>query len=264
MTYKLNEYFCIYLDILGYSNRIKNTDVEYLEYDLNHFIDIVTEEIKFLEKFGELLQYEIKTFTDNIIITFPVTEESIKTFHLVIKHILDYQKMLIGRNYFIRGGITKGWLYIDKNTIWGPALIESVELEKKTIYPFISISDKILNLFVNNNLVSENHESLSIPVVEIIKDQFFLDYLYTIIYYDNNRLIFDNIFFQKHQNIITNNLNTNKDDRVLSKYLLLAKYHNKFCESSKEKLPEIKNYFIRDYFISEFSEKRKFLKFFFK
>lgn len=175
MQNKLKEYFCIYLDILGYSSKINNAlgNKNKLERMLTDFINNIDEEINNIKTFCKIFPFDIRIFSDNILIAIPVSNETITDFNLVLKHIINYQKNLIEANYFIRGGITKGLLYSKGNTIWGPALIEAVKLEKCTQYPFIGISNDILQLFRENDLLNEENESLSVPVIEIIKGKFF-------------------------------------------------------------------------------------------
>ncbi|NWG28398.1 MAG: hypothetical protein HXY48_07665 [Ignavibacteriaceae bacterium] len=253
MKYELKEHFCIYLDILGYSNRIeKNISYSELQSEFKYFIQYVVTQNNFLTEISKPLHYKIKIFSDNIFIALPATEKTIADFHLILQHIIDYQKTLIKANYFIRGGITKGLLYFDDEVIWGSALIEAVKLETKdTIYPFITISDDIKKLFIENELLIDTNEFLSIPIIEIIKDRYYLNYLQTI-NYDHNFLI-------THRNLIIRSLKINNDENVIKKYAMLAKYHNEFCKTYKEKLPPI-NLLIEDVPIDDVIFKRKYLK----
>ncbi len=261
MKYKLEEYFCIYLDILGYSKRIENSRGDELKSQLNNFLNYVVSENKYLDDLGKIIEYKIRIFSDNILIALPATKDTVSDFHLVLSHIIDYQKTLIQSNYFIRGGISKGMLYIDDHTIWGPALIEAVKIEKSTVYPFISISKDIINLFSENNLLSEVNEYLSIPIIKIIEDRYFLDYLQTTIHFENSYPITYYTFIQVHKGLVEYNLKNNKDESIRNKYLLLAKYHNEFCNFYKEKLAPMQNYFIKDYFNTDVISTRKYLKF---
>ena len=259
MKNKLQEYFCIYLDILGYSNRLENLNDQELKTEFNNFIKCVVTENNFLEEFGKIIPYKIKLFSDNIFIALHVTKETINDFHLALKHILDYQRSLIQSNYFIRGGITKGPLFFDKKIIWGKALVEAVKIEKDAEYPFISISKDIINLFKENDLLSDVNEFLSVPIIEIIKDKYFLDYLQSTIHLQNGKPETYYTFLQIHQSRVKYNLSNSKG-RVFEKYNMLAKYHNEFCNYYKEKFPQMQHFKIKDTFADDVTFKRKYLK----
>ena len=259
MNSKLEEHFCIYLDILGYSNRIENIEGDELNSELDNFAKYVVTENDFLEQLSKIIQFNINVFSDNILISLPVTRETINAFHLVLNHILDYQKSLIQSDYFIRGGISKGMLYVDEKIIWGKALIEAVKLEKDAVYPFISISDDIINLFRKNDLLSDINEFLSVPVIEINDGKHFLDYLQTTIYIHDRKPVTYYTFLQFHQNLVKYNLEKNTG-RIFEKYNMLAKYHNEFCNYYKEQLPQIQYYKIKNTLSDNTNFKRRFLK----
>src|SRR5690606_15048773 len=222
MKFELKDHFCIYLDILGYSNRIENLNDEELKTAFDNFIKCVVTENNFLEEFGKIIPYKIKLFSDNIFIALPVTKETINDFHLALKHILDYQKSLIQSNYFIRGGITKGILFFDEKIIWGKALIEAVQIEKDAEYPFISISKDIINLFIENDLLSDHDEFLSVPIIEIKEGKYYLDHLLTTIHRQDGKPVTYYTFVQNHQSLDKYKL-ANSKGRIFEKYNLLAK-----------------------------------------
>jgi hypothetical protein len=259
MKNKLQEYFCIYLDILGYSNRLEDLNDKELKTEFDNFIKCVVTENSFLEEFGKIIPYKIKLFSDNIFIALPVTKETINDFHLTLKHILDYQKSLIESNYFIRGGITKGILYVDEKIIWGKALVDAVKIEKDAVYPFISISKDIISLFIENDLLSDVNEFLDVPIIEIIEGKYFLDYLQTTIHLQNGEPKTYYTFLQNHRYLVKYNL-ANSKGKIFEKYNLLAKYHNEFCNYHKEVFPQMQRFRIKDSFNDDMIFKRKFLK----
>jgi hypothetical protein len=264
MAYELEEYFCIFIDILGYTKRMENSAKKNeLENELKDYIDNVVDEIEYLNELSSIIPFQINIFTDNILITLPAKKETINNFHLVLRFIIDYQTTLILRNYFIRGGITKGKMFVnkDKDTIWGPALIEAVQIEKSTKYPFIGISDKILKLFRINDLLSDTNDLLNIPFIEI-EGRNVLDYLgHRIIFKNNDTIPQYSDFLDFHKKIVDCSLKKYKnDENILNKYLSLAKYHNEFCNLHKDKLPPIQDLLINYYPNTDVSYKRKYLR----
>lgn len=261
MKNKPQEYFCIYLDILGYSNRLEKLNDEELNTEFENFSKYVVTQNSFLEEFSKIIPYKIKLFSDNIFIALPVTKETLNDFHLALKHIIDYQKSLIQSNYFIRGGITKGSLFFDEKIIWGKALIEAVKIEKDAEYPFISISKDIINLFTQNNLLSNDNDFLSVPIIEIKEGKYFLDYLQTTIHLQNSGSVTYYTFLQNHQSLVKYNLAKSKG-RIFDKYKFIAKYHNEFCDYYKEEFPQMQHFKVKEVIDNSTKFKRKFLKVF--
>ena len=237
---KLKEYYCIYLDILGYKNRIKKFHEEKLEHELNDFLDHVAFNNNYLLELKDIIEFDMKLFSDNLLISFEVTTETINKIHLILDHVIDYQKSLIQKNYFIRGGISKGLLYVDEKIVWGPALIKAVKIEESIVYPVIGVSDDVLR---TNDLINNQSKIINIPIVKINNTKYFLDYLFSTINPDKQYRLRDT-FLQEHQRQIEYNLSINHDERIISKYLMLAKYHNAFCDDYKGKIQELQNYLI--------------------
>lgn len=269
MSPNLTEHFCIYLDLLGYSNRIKEDEANSLKVgkddllisQLEFFIQNLGPENKLLSDIVKHFQGKIRSFSDNIFIALPVAQKAINDFHLILGHIIEYQKYLIRNSYFLRGGVIKGKLFIDENTIWGSGLIKAVVLEKSTKYPFIGISDDILNLFIENGLLSDENEFLSIPIIKIIDGKYFLDYLQTTIFNKENKPLTTYGFLSEHKKVILYNIKNNYEHNILNKYYLLAKYHNQFCEINKAKFPKMKNHLIKNYYeTSNTNYERKYIR----
>lgn len=247
MNISVTEHFCVFLDILGYKNRIEMTQVDSLNSELERFVYCVGSENDFLKKLSDHLNFKMKTFTDNIVICIPITKESIEKFDLVLSHIIDYQKSLISSNYFVRGGISKGLLYMENDIIWGPALIKAVNLEKNGMYPFIFISDEIIELFSINNLQKSEQDELSVPIIEFNDKMHILDYLQSTIYYEEEQLKSLYAFLPNHKSLIEMNLKTSDDCNVLGKYAMLAKYHDNFCNYYLNDLPDMQAYLINKF-----------------
>ena len=252
---RLNKYFCIYIDILGYSNRLINKKSSELQNELSYFLKYVIPENKLLENLSRITKYYIKSFSDNIFIALQINKKTRENLSLILSHIIDYQKTLIQGNYFIRGGISLDKLYVDKkeNIIWGSALIKAVKIEKETKFPFIGISNDILKLFKVSNI----NKFLDIPLVKVINNHYCLDYLKTIIHYNGKPEIG---FLKNHKRFIESNIKNNIDDCILGKYVLLAKYHNKFCNDNVDKFRALKKYLINDCIFTKVKFEQKYLR----
>lgn len=261
MKFELKEYFCIYLDLLGTGEQVKEAQKRNeLDDSLVRFLNVVGAENHYLKELKKIFRFHFKLFSDNVFIALLSKRELINDFHLVLEHIIDYQKSLISSNYFIRGGIALGKLFIDKNNIWGPALIESVEMEKKAIFPVIILSNDIVKIFVENNSLSNEDNGFSISIIEF-QGKYFLDYLYSVILKGNKTPIISS-FLSVHKRFVENNLKKYNEEKISNKYKMLAEYHNQFCESIKDKF-SINNHFIKSYLNSKqyFTFKRKFINY---
>ncbi len=74
---------------------------------------------------------EFSFFSDSFVISAPVDNYGKKIFE-----ILSWASHeLIGENFLVRGGVTIGDLHHCDGTIFGPALVEAVRLEKEAVYP---------------------------------------------------------------------------------------------------------------------------------
>ena len=152
-----------FVDILGYKDLIQNESIEReieLFNDLKNTIDIAlagtVESAKsifnFLDSKYESSQkiserLKVKQFSDNIYFSFDYAEQNDLDLYFgiyIISNISSfYQRLMLGKGYFVRGGIAFGLNMVDKNFIFSTALIKAVETEKDTIYPRITLHSEL-------------------------------------------------------------------------------------------------------------------------
>ena len=158
-----------FVDILGYKDLIQQDSMEReieLFNDLKNTIDIAlagtVESTKLLfnfldskyessERISERLK--VKQFSDNIYFSFDYEEQSDIDLYFgiyIISNISSlYQRLMLGKGYFVRGGIACGLNMVDKNFIFSTALIKAVETEKETVYPRITMHAELKNKFLS-------------------------------------------------------------------------------------------------------------------
>lgn len=237
----LKEGICIFIDILGYGNKlrgVKKNNIEQMEFE--QYCTTVCRENNYLKEICNIFEADIKIFSDNIVISICATTKNLNNFHFLLDHLIDYQKSLIEGNYFLRGGIAKGSLYHDKDFIYGLALVDAVKLEKETCYPFVSISDDILKMLDENNAIDDNDAKFGVPIINVTNQNFFLDYLFTMISKSNSDPQINYQFLSHHKSIIEHNLHLHINENeypVRKKYERVADYHNQFCDYLKEIFP---------------------------
>lgn len=150
---KLNEYYILYVDILGYKNKmdsLKNNSSGQSDF-LNQINDIVQDCYKKeREQRKRNSPIKVKVFSDNIIFTIRVLSESYYN-NENVKRLCSIasrmQEMFLKRyGILFRGSITKGQLYIDDKFVFGQGIIDAYMLENNlALYPRIIIDKKIEN-----------------------------------------------------------------------------------------------------------------------
>jgi hypothetical protein len=139
-----------FLDILGFADHIKDTilqdgsdNKEYIKNIADAF-----EIIRYLigiDDLDELEHKEVTQFSDSIVISFPLREES-GVFHTLLE-ILFVQINLVFFGMLCRGAISKGKLIHTDKMLFGPAFIDAYRLEKNAaLYPRVILDKSIINI----------------------------------------------------------------------------------------------------------------------
>lgn len=150
-----SEYYVAYFDVLGYKDAFKKSEdvsaklVDAIEFSIGMMKDIVSIVNTPIDNLTEETpKIEYKIFSDNVLICCKNTNDTLSTLSLVsfLRLVATIQRVFFERPHLIvRGGVTKGPLYLTKDFVGGKALIDAVELENTAVYPRIVIADCILN-----------------------------------------------------------------------------------------------------------------------
>lgn len=136
---KTEECYVASLDLLGAKNMIFNDDTD---EHLNHIYNIYKswERIRITDGyFGKL---KVKIFSDNILVACNVENGNLEK---LLEYVADMAEHFLKNGYKIRGGISKGSLYIDDLMVWGAGLVKAYLLEsKQAIYPRIILDPDLL------------------------------------------------------------------------------------------------------------------------
>jgi hypothetical protein len=147
-----------FVDILGFSDFIKAYDLgnnPNLLLDLKQAVDSASEFLKMninqqeKDLFNWKQHLKVKLFSDCLCASIPTNiNHSAQKLDIItfLFYISTFQNLLIEKGFFTRGGISIGSFYSDENMIFSGALVESVELEKKAIYPRVLVSQSLINL----------------------------------------------------------------------------------------------------------------------
>ena len=232
--------FCAYIDILGFSEKIKQQDLKFF----SKYLKMLDKELKYINQRHSSFhtkdkRFELKIFTDNFVFGHPWHDESGEVELGIIFDVLSHIQLTFAKsNIFIRGAISVSNLYMDENIVLGPAIVESYELEtKKAQYPRIILSDDVVKIvkkhikyYGNNKSAPQNMEYLI-----DIDGVYFINYLF-ILFFDTDYDDYSEDFIIKelnlHKDSVIQNLNQFKGNiKIFDKYSWVANYHNYFCDN---------------------------------
>ena len=129
-------------------------------------------------------------------------------------------------DFWLRGGITKGELFIDNAVVWGTSLIEAYAIENNLAnYPRVIVSKKILNAY-------DECKNKSLNLYALIKEDFdglwFVDFMLAA---PNITLIptIARILQEKAD------FYANENDRVKQKINWMISYFNSYCIAFRDR-----------------------------
>ncbi|WP_438312434.1 hypothetical protein [Sporosarcina sp. FA9] len=149
MQKKYEERIVAFIDILGFKNIVEHSNKAF------EIMDIIIESKKFYQKvMYEVSEQEIKVtmFSDCIVISSPA---SIGYLHFLLDILKNMQAELIQMGILIRGGIEIGDCFHEKETLFGPAMNKSYELENNVANVPRIVLSKYLIEYINKWDLSE-------------------------------------------------------------------------------------------------------------
>ncbi|WP_031553226.1 hypothetical protein [Oribacterium sp. FC2011] len=262
---RLLKAYCFFLDILGYTRELETVCTTEHMKQLLDALDAAK------GKFSDSSKYSIKFFTDNIIVGVPLRrineleeqgmlEDEVNSYaqgpagdvvsemyadylNEIIEPVIFYQYTMNKKGFFIRGGLSKGFLYMDDDVVYGNSLIESYHLEDAAVYPRIILSKELKEMVARimyDKLHLDPFKAIhdqkidDYPVIPQLlvdeKGDVFVNYLYLAIKdWDSRDVDFDKV--RDHKWIIEQKIENSKslDGHILEKYCWSAYYHNWFC-----------------------------------
>lgn len=240
---ELNQGFCAFLDILGFTQYIKNNkgNTEAFKAAL-YALKSARSTLKSPEA---LKLIKVKTFSDNVFIHLNYRKDLFLLTSL-FEFICRYQNELVWHGHLVRGGVALGEIHVDIDAIYGIALIDAYEMEsKQAIYPAVMVSKEIVEA-AREALIVQASSCWSYQTNDwyfiSIDDKYYLNYLKSaFVFFDDrdglttNRL--DIHFLRQHKNLIEQNLEKfEPGTETHKKYVFLADYHNAFCEQCKHRM----------------------------
>jgi len=228
----MRESFVVFLDVLGFKDLVLDAE-SHDEVDglLKKFYHAVSKNLSIIKPKEGMDRHKVRTFTDNVLISWPVREEGEIEYSSLIYSASEFQLKLLLEGFFVRGGAVKGPIYVDEEFIFGPALIKAYQLEsKKAKYPRIVLSEEVLKKVMDySKHYGDKRKSPFNFELLIDKDsEIFINYLELCL----TGALLGHTEIQlriltKHKELIERQLERYRYDvPVLEKYQWLANYHN--------------------------------------
>ncbi|WP_156438295.1 hypothetical protein [Burkholderia sp. BDU5] len=216
---RLHNQVCAFIDVLGGANLFRGKErgraadffacLEEFERRMNGWSS------HFPEK--RQTRALVKTFSDNIFAAFPLGSHPTMGDEQVVALFLDeltaqIHELTLFAGFPVRGAVTAGPLMFSDRFLFGPALVEAVELEKVALFPRVLLSQSVLRYIKPEG----RYSSLALRDAD---GRVFLDYL--------GRKIFLESKLKWHRKFVQGGLTENVSRvRERQKYEWLARYHN--------------------------------------
>ena len=228
--------YCAFLDVLGFSERIRMSYKDNAGNKLlQEFHGIFERRITRLKSdTDESLMY-FKSFSDNVLLAHPRFSEDMESeFGFILWSISEYQFEIALQGFFIRGGLSVGPLFIDDNSVYGEALIDAYELESKTaVNPIVVLCKNTMKLVDKHIGYYHGEAAPQIRHVLINADgRYFINYLSECVIETHEGEAVDSKSLRKHKTQIERALvQYAAQPAVFAKFSWLSEYHNYFCNS---------------------------------
>ena len=233
----------LYADVLGFRDLTERAFrdgrgadfLRQIKCSLDAAYDIVREKAKFSTE--ELSSaFEIKVFTDNIVVAPPplVPEHDSGEPELIdiLSLFMVVQANLAADGFFLRGAIAYGDHYQDDTIVYGNALIEAYKLDRSRKPPRLVIAPSVEQLIIEHLSwygAWSPHRNLLLE--DPCDNRLFVDYLGAA-YWNFPDFPIDHNLLAAHSSEVGRNLDEHAcNAQIRKKYEWLAVYHNYVCRT---------------------------------
>jgi hypothetical protein len=177
--------------------------------------------------------FVLKAFTDNIVLAFPIHRDAESEFGSAFFKIAAFQLAMATKGFFIRGAVSIGNAYVDDFMVFGDALTQAYQGERRLARdPRIILTEPAV-MAVKSHLTYYSSSRYAPQTKELLCDadgQWFINYLDTILMAaDDHGPFYDEL--KKHKAAVEEKLSHFKSEPpIFSKYAWIANYHNFFCD----------------------------------
>ena len=221
-----------YIDILGFKTLIDQSEENWQEATKK--VLLIDQKLRaiFTAREGGIVRF----FSDNVYVSVPLIKDgelyADNLFH-IFREMYEMQWFFVEVGIFIRGGIAVGTQFATETTLFGTALVKAYLAESKcAIVPRIVVDDSLIDALVEHG--NQMSRKAYVPNTRLLirRDEdgvLFMDYMSL---WDDWTWMdsYKTEIFLKHREIILAEIDATNDERILSKHLWLAKYHNVYGE----------------------------------
>jgi hypothetical protein len=228
--------YCVFADFLGFRQQIRDSVKSGEEASIfQQFMDEIEPEIENTinpcaddedSRFPRM--WDAKVFTDNVVLGYALwSDHGQKEFGHALSQMLEFQYAVALKGHFVRGGWAVGNLFMNRNTVFGAALLDACDLEsKEAIYPRVILSDQMRDIVFHQMAQWAENPPHSHHLFVDEKGTLFTNYLSEAIV--DGEVRWDEL--DRHAELVRSRVNEfATNDSLLPKYLWLASYHNYFC-----------------------------------
>lgn len=241
-----NKRIVLFIDLLGFKNFVtknEQNDLERIKSVLDDFQkSLLSQRVYEHLQIGEI-EKNISIFSDSVIISIEDKSPDQKYLGEIIEdiaqQIFECQISLFEHAILIRGGLTLGNIYHEKDMCFGTAQIKAYELESKyAVYPRILIDIEIINFLKKKR--GKNFSRLEDNFIsKDDTDFYFIDYAKQVKYYEESKNSFAGfkklngkksrkIYYSKKLKIqLSKIISKEKDKKIKTKYIWLYNQFNK-------------------------------------
>jgi len=233
MTPSYSDRIVCFVDILGFSELIKQADTEQKGLEIIKTLeealtsDLIAP-VKNQKASTEEAKHTIRVFSDCICVSAPNTLGGML---VLIAQMASAQNKLLRRSILLRGAISVGLHYESDSMILSSALVSAYRMEKSNaFYPRIIIDPALIRLHYGGAL---NETKKKLSKVWIMKDsdnQYFVGYN-PFIRLDEAGQKRKEQYFKKHRTVILALIDKHKNEPcVMNKLAWTQRYHNYSCQ----------------------------------
>lgn len=177
--------------------------------------------------------WRLKAFTDNVVIGHPFderTEESALVFAIDAAATLQRGLALEGE-FFVRGGVAVGGLYMSEDVVFGVGLLDAHEAEQQAIVPRVILHPTAISVMRRH---ARRYASGRSPQSRLLlRDEdgrVFVNYLAEV--WPDEAEPPSYTWLTRHRRIVAKRLRKwSCDPRIFAKYAWVARYHNYVCST---------------------------------
>jgi nitroreductase len=214
-----------YFDVLGFRGAIESWSPQRIETVLTQLLWLSSHDARLRRATSRGLS----TFSDHVVRTTALGDLSDKdlsdTIEFELSQIQLIQANLAAKGIFLRGGVTRGLIYIDDELVFGPGLVRAYELENNVAkHPRVVVDENVVAGIAANARVEG--DSVGRPYLHLlVQDD-------EGVWSTNYLLVGDDLrerlnFTKLHANILRKALTEPSEPKVIAKYRWLARLHNK-------------------------------------